>query len=489
MGRTGEDVFVKIVELRNLDEARRYVAESLHFARAVPLTAPLVKDTLGHALSIVSNGEPLVPLGFIADFSHAIFESQTGHRRTEPPAVPGWSATAARAYEDYVLGKITADWSIERAADALRRYNDDERPRGLGYAIRQIRERAGLGGAELSPAVIRSLQTLTFDEVMRIGRESLATRSPHPLILEQYADMMSAFRRVAELLGPEDLAALEHRTAIAPLGQYVAHRQIVQTALQLESRMPAQRPLPRPGRYDVPTRVSDEDRYPVGGYASIGTKGSIESMLHSQLAYFEDGPQPDLFSMKYVRDELFYYTRDENQFLRPRKTLAILFDGSLVESRVKDAQAPVQRIVLVLSAVVVLVRKLVEWLTEEALRIELHFPAGPGNTPLADERELLNLLLRDDHERGIVRFESLPPEVMLPHFDALSRVSQLHILDVRAADGHSSLELDGVSFTSLTVPGPTPEWIDSTGDRHAADEGDVLDAWAGATMAIVREWV
>ena len=480
---------MKIVELRDLEDAKRYVAESLHFARAVPLTAPIVKDTLGYALAIVSNGEPLVPLGFIADFSHAIFGSSASGRRTELPPVPGWPVVSTRTYEDFVLGKITADWSIERAADALRRYPPDDRPRGLGYSIRQIRDRAGLGGAELSPAVIRGLMAMTFDDVMQVGRTSFAESAPHPLILEHYAEMTSAFRRLPELLGPEDLVALEHRTAIAPLGQYVAHRQIVQTATQLESRMPAQRPLPRQGRFDVPTRVSDEDRYPVGGYASIGTKGSIESMLHSQLAYFDDGPQPDLFSMKYVRDELFYYTRDENQFLRPRKTLAIRFDASLVEARVKDAQAPVQRIVLTLSAVVVLVRKLVEWLTNDALRIELHFPTVNGKNPLADEKELLGILLRDDVERGIVRFEMEHADGGLAHLDAMSRISQLHVLTARAKPEVSPIDLDDVSFMHLSVTGPIPEWIDSMGDRHAGEEDDIVDAWAAATMAILQEWV
>lgn len=480
---------MKIVELRDLDDAKRYVAESLHFARVAPLSAPIVKDTLGYALAIASNGEPLLPLGFIADFSLAIFGSPASGRRAELPVVPGWSATAMRTYEDFVLGKITADWSIERAADALRQYPLEDRLRGLAYAIHQIRDRAGLGGAELSPAVIRGLMAMTFDDVMQIGRTSFAASAPHPLILDQYAEMISAFRRLPELLGPEDLVALEHRTAIAPLGQYVAHRQIVQTATQLESRMPAQRPLPRPGRFDVPTRVSDEDRYPVGGYASIGTKGSIESMLHSQLAYFEDGPQPDLFSMKYVRDELFYYTRDENQFLRPRKTLAIRFDASLVDARVKDAQAPVQRIVLTLSAVVVLVRKFVEWLTDDALRIELHFSRVNGKNPLADERELLGILLRDDVERGIVRFETDQTDGGLAHLEARSRISQLHVLTVTAKPDVATLDLDDVSLLQLSVIGPTPEWIDSTGDRHVGDDDDVIDAWAAATVAILQEWV
>lgn len=482
---------MKIVELRDLEEAKRFVVESLHFARAVPLTAKQAKDALQLALVIASQSEPLLPLGFLSDFSFAIFWAHERGQKTELPAVLGWPAISSRAYEDFVLGKITADWSIERAADALRqRYSEDERPRGLAYAIRQMRDRARLGGVELSPAVIRGLIAMPVDDLMSIGRASLAEKGPHPLILEQYADLLSAFRRLPELLGADDLLALDHRTAIAPLGQYVAHRQIVQTAAALESLLPPQRPLPRAGRVDVPTRVADEDRYPVGGYASIGTKGSIESMLHSQLAYFEDGPQPDLFSMKYVRDELFYYTRDENQFLRPRKTIAFLFDASLVDSRVKDSQAPVQRIVLTLSVSVVLVRKLSEWLTDEALRIEFHFPPVNGKkNPLADEVELLELLLRDERERGIVHSYAHGPGETKSHLDAMSRLSQLHVLMVSARSDNAPIELEDVSISQLLVVGPMAEWIDSTGNRHAAEDEAVLEAWADATNGLLKEWV
>ena len=38
---------------------------------------------------------------------------------------------------------------------------------------------------------------------------------------------------------------------------------------------------------EVPTRILDEDIYPVGGFTSLSNRGSIESLLHSQLAYME----------------------------------------------------------------------------------------------------------------------------------------------------------------------------------------------------------
>ena len=91
---------------------------------------------------------------------------------------------------------------------------------------------------------------------------------------------------------------------------------------------------PLAGRREVPTRVLDEDTYPVGGFTSLSTKGTVESLLQSQLAYMEREPElrPDLFDVKYVRDELYYYSRDENQFLRRRRTFVFCLVSLLVPS-------------------------------------------------------------------------------------------------------------------------------------------------------------
>src|SRR5262249_52523942 len=148
----------------------------------------------------------------------------------------------------------------------------------------------------------------------------------------------------------------------------------------------------------VPTRVTDEDRYPVGGYSSISTRGSVESMLYSQLAYME--PQsPDLFDVKFVRDELFYYSRDENQFLRRRRRFVFVFYPDLVVARFKDAVLPAQRIVMALSRVLTLIRRLSEWLGADSLYFDLIFVRSGSDQVLKDEAELLQLLLREPIDR------------------------------------------------------------------------------------------
>src|SRR5262249_8635385 len=232
----------------------------------------------------------------------------------------GLPAGLVRTYEDHVLGKLYADWHFERASDAVRRYQGRDQDRGLAFILNQFRERSGFPGVWLSPAVIRGLREMPPEEVLNRGWDTLTNDGLMPLLAELYEGLIAAARRTGEVLGNEDIFELEHGTALVEMGQRVALRQVLLAAERPEAALPPPKVRARAGRQEVPTRVLDEDTYPVGGYASVATRGTIESLLHSQLAYMEKEERPDLFDIKFLRDELLYYSRDENQFLRRRRT-------------------------------------------------------------------------------------------------------------------------------------------------------------------------
>src|SRR6185295_13454635 len=171
-------------------------------------------------------------------------------------------------------------------------------------------------------------------------------------LIQEYEELVTAVRNTGDLLAGEDVFELEHGTALAEFGERVALRQVLQAAARLEATLPARRIRPLAGRQEVPTRVLDEDTYPVGGFSSLSTRGTIESLLHSQLAFMETDERPDLFDIKYLRDELLYYSRDENQFLRRRRTFVLALYPDLVRTRFKDAELPWQRCVLWLGLLV-----------------------------------------------------------------------------------------------------------------------------------------
>ena len=479
---------MELVELRNLGEARTYVLQGLWLQCVARPEASLVRPALEWALEIASDGQPLPPIGFVADLGNLVYGNNRGRGKRTQVEVPGWPSAMARNYEDFLLGKIHADWMFERATDALRRYAGRDQAKGLGYVVKQIRERAKLGGVELSPAVIRGLLNVPGDELLKEGYESISRDGPQPLLLRQYHELVRSSRRMGDVLGPEDVIALEQRTALADMGQYVAHRQIVQMMARLEAQLPPRPVRPLAGRKEVPTRVFDEDQYPVGGYASIANRGSIESLLHSQLAYMESHESPDLFDVKFVRDELFYYSRDENQFLRRRRTFVFAFFPDLATARFKDPELPTQRIILCLAVAFTAIRRLTDWLCADALKFELIFIQPGPEKPLAPEVELVQLLLREAIERGAAEIRTLAGASSLEAFcTALGRESQVHCLTLSV--GQTRIEPEGAVVTRLTTDAARPSLTDANGVTAEFPADDAFDEWAAVTERILALWV
>jgi hypothetical protein len=472
------------VELRNPADARRFVVQGLWLQGVRPPTAETARPVLEWALAAAADGHALLPVGVIADLGHVAFGADRAPKSSTP--VPGWPATLARGYEDHVLGKVYADWAFERAADALRTYPAADRPRGLAFTADRLRDRLGLGGVELAPGVLRSLAGVPADALLADGYESLTRDGVMPLLVSQYEELLAATRRAAELLGPEDVTALEQRTALAELGQYVAHRQILLAAARIAARFPARPVRPLAGRKEVPTRVTDEDVYPVGGYSSVSTKGTIESLLHSQLAFMEPDERPDLFDVKYVRDELYYYARDENEFLRRRRAFAVVFDPGLTAARYKDPELPNQRIVLAQAVVVAVVTALSAWLSSDALRFELIFPTADGSRPLAPEAELFAVLFREPIARGEVVIRPAEPDAAGRVRD-LGRGHETHALWIGPAE--VDVDLEHVAVSQLIVSGPAPTLINGHGHSVPLDAETPADAWAGAALVLLHLWV
>lgn len=477
------------IELRDLDAARRYVVEGLWLQRAVKPAAVTVRDTLEWAMEVASSGHPLPPVGFVADVGHVAFGADAEHRLKDPVHVPGWPPALARTYEDHVLGRLYADWMFERASDALRRYQGKDRVKGLAYVINQIRERADSGGVMLPPAVLRTLLAANPEDVLSQGWDTLTRDGPSETQIRLYEELVAAGRRLSEVLVKEDVDALEDRSALGDMGQYVALRQIRQTTTRIEAFLPTRPVKPHLGRKEVPTRVLDEDQYPVGGYTSISSRGSLESLLHSQLAYMET-ESPDLFDVKFVRDELFYYSRDENQFLRRRRAFVFVLFPNLVEARFKDRDSglPHQRIVVLQSAILALIHRLSEWLSTDAIRFEVLFVQNGNTKPLAAEATEMELLLREQIERGDGLVAWLPDKAaVISRLNHLARMAQVHCLV--AATEPFEMELESVVVTELIVSGSRPDVGDGDGVVAQLEGEDAFDVWQESVLRVLQLWV
>ncbi len=473
------------MELRDLDEARRYLLQGLWLGRIAP-QANTLGPTLDWANAILGNGDPLPPIGFVADLGQIALGLDAGRQDRPPP--PGWPAALADNYLHHVLGKFYADPSFERAAHALARYAPADRPRGLAFILRQFRERAGLGGVEISNAVVRGLRQANPNDLLAEGFASLAQDGAHPLLKEQTEALVSAARRLPDVLGPEDAIALEQRTALADLSRFIAHRQILAQTARFEARLPVRPPRPTVGRREVPTRVLDEDQYPVGGYTSIANRGSVESLLHSQLAYMEPAESPDLFDVKFVRNELFYYSRDENQFLRRRRTFVFVFSPDLADARRKDEELPCQRIVLVCAATLALVRRLSAWLGADALRFELRFARSGAAEPLAPEAELFAILLQEAIANGTAAISHEPSmEAIAADAERTARRAQTQVLEWAVSPAMP--EPPGAVRLAIGVAEARPDLTDGFGRPVDLDADDASDSWDAAVRRVLEFWV
>lgn len=475
---------MNIIELRDAAEARQFLVQGLWWQRILPVRAEPLPTILGWALAIAAEGDPLPPLGFIADMGHMIFRASTGLAQNVQST--GWPTTLRRGYEDYVLGKLFADSSFERGGAALLPYPTLERGKGLAFLINQMRQRAGFPGVLLSPGAIKSLREAASAEILLEGLESIQQAGPMPLLTSLYEELVRAMRNTASVLGPEDIFELERKTAIAQFGQRVALRQVLRAARMLEEVAPRQKPRPLSRRHQVPTRILEEDTYPVGGFSSISTRGTIESLLHSQLAFMEESDRPDLFDMKFLRDELLYYSRDDNNFLRRRRSFIFALYPDLIQARFKDAELPYQRVVLLMALLRTAISKLIDWLNTDSLLFEIVLIQDKDGPGLAAEQELLEVLLAEQIANHTVTVESLSASKLAQRCILRSRRSLCHCL--LASVQEQTLDAEDAVVSRLVLDGPAPAL--GMGDAPSRPEADsAWLAWTAVFDRLLLNWV
>jgi hypothetical protein len=474
-----------IYEIRDPVDARRHVLQSLWLARISPPTKKNVEQTLRWARQILRDGSPLPPIGFVADMGNIALGAIRDHTHSEDIKIPGLDKILTRKYEDYVLGKLYADMSFERGSEALMRYQGEDRVRGLAFLAHQVRERCGFGGVVLSPAVLKNIEGEDIEEVLSEGWHSIEQEGLLPQLIFDLEELIDSIRSTGEVLGNEDVFELEHGTALADFGQRVALRQVLRAADELSEGLPNQKPRVAARKYSVATNIMDEDAYPVGGFTSISNKGTIESLLRSELAYIDKDTRPDLFDIRYVRDELLYYARDENQFLRRRLTYIIALYPDLSKTRFKDASLPWQRIILILASIIVGIRKITEWQSEDSLSFDIMLVDQHESQDLKDESTLLETLLREQIQNGTVSIEHATSSQLAAHCEQRAKTSLCHCLTISANSRPvpSELPISSQLRADSAEPNLTLE------EDYVELTETALLAWKEALNQLLRHWV
>lgn len=420
-------------EINDSQQARQYLLETFSLSRFDKLTPMRLLATLQVALELASEGHAVSPLGFISDLLSSLggaqYSASTAGNEAWSIAPP--DASLLRRYEDYVLGKFAADMSLERASDEMQKYKDRDRDRALAYAVQQVQTRADLPCVLIGPAAIKALSSLSGPALQKLFYESLAS-GISPMALEHWDELIQAVRNSGELLGVEDIFELASGTALSKFGQRLALRQVMQASQHLSIGLPKQKPTGAKRHYAVATNILEEDLYPVGGFSSIANRGTMESLLRSELAYMEVDERPDLFDIKYARDELLYYSRDENQFFRRRVTVMFVLEPSLSAARVKDPGAAWQRIVLAMAVVVAMVRTLTDWLASDSLKFEVLFAADVNKGQLTDEWNVIEMLLHDEIQAGRLAMAQVDAQALRARCEENTRQSMCYCVRMHA---------------------------------------------------------
>ncbi len=468
-------------------DAERFLAGAVALARdAVP--TPTHFELAARALDAALAERPLIAAPTLA-FDLAALLSGERLQPVSPPALPALRE-ALRQYEDHVLARLVAERRWTRLVEAVAAAPRPLRPAAVGMTAAMVLQRLGLAeGFGPPPALVRRLASRPPDEVLEVGRAALHAPDVAARLAQGLLLVARAARRARELLSDAELFVVENLAALQGLGPRVALAQLAEVAQAVDERLPAR---PRKGAWedgDAPTALEEDSAFPVGGFSSVSTSGSLENLVTSELVYMEPvgagRPRPDLFDVRFVESELLYYARDEAVAVRRRRALVFVLDPSLVAARVLDGGEGYQRLVWALGSVTALVRKLSQWLDTEALRFELVFVARQGEQPLLEEMGVAGLLLRDFRERGQLEVRSADDALAAVRRARADHGGRARTL-LFAARLPPGLEGDAAPDALVDVSGPRPRVHWRAGARDASElPAEVVEAWAATARQLL----
>lgn len=394
-------------ELRAQADVASWLAAGLCLRR-VP--GDSVEDDIavaGSILACASELASLPPPGVIADVATLL-----GGVRPQvevPQSADDALKIALRAYDDDVLGRLVQTPRFDDVLAAYAHLPSTQRPQAIALVVGALCERAGFAGLSVNPATLRRALARPREERDVTGRAELRSAATSNRLADAYLRLARGARQSRALVDDREVFAIDHLAVLGSFARRLAADHIAAAAEALTVTLPRRLPANRQQRGARDTQLADEDTYPAGGFTAItpgGSSANIENLVSSELVYMEDHQVVDLFTLRYVEGELLFYTRDDSVFRRHRHLITFLLGTELDDARVKDPAVPWQRLVLGLGLLVAAIRWLTDQLGHEALQVRLSFPPGL----LAEERELVSLLLEGEITSGIVQVVEEAPE-------------------------------------------------------------------------------
>lgn len=394
---------------------RAYVVGSLAYRGSAHEDLPTrVQRALGwyRALAVRGAGQG-VPFAWVYDVGHLLVEGDTFSFRSQTD-LGAWTdeERAVRLeYENRLLNGMLRDPSVRLAIEWVRQdaSRDDLAARVIELLLAPL---VAAGGHErapvLDPVLLRELSPHgALDPAAESQAYDAVAGRPGALLEAMRSSLRRFFahRGARPALGPDDLIEVEHWSAYKRAAQRLAGRRIALRAADFPRIDPKQVSVTE--EQDVDTELPDSGYYPQGGFAELSTRGALENLVPTELVYLGEDPfgeskdpPVDLFAIRTLEYETLYFQRDSGQLRRTRRTVhvAIAPDQGL-RLQLRWHSDPLA--ILVYGLVVRLGEDLAKVFSQDALRLEVHLLAEPGDEArVVEDAELLRVLLRHEVARG-----------------------------------------------------------------------------------------
>lgn len=482
------------IEINDRDIATKWLAASSCLTCIKSLE--LNKHIKNWILAVLTETPELPPIGIIADLGILLTE-QTG--LTQSFAISNTDPelrNIIRAYEDYVLNKLITDSRLRSAKDAYQRLSSVQRPLAVGFFVKTILERLKFDtNILMAPEFVRNFAKVSHEEIQHLGLTVLECKDDiNKYLINAYKRLIELARISSSLLADSDIFILENFTVLNNCTQRLAINHILTTIDNLSVNIPQQLITRHKSEGDIITAIKDEGTFPIGGFSSMSTSGSFENLVTSELIYMDNSRtnnSTDIFDLRYVEGELLYFTRDESVCIRPQRNIFLFFDEDLVEARIKDKNIKWQRLVLWLGLTVICVRKLISWLNSE--RINFHFVFLKENeaNKLSQERMLIELLLKEFKNTGIVSIRESKLSEELTILKDCSQIGLTEIVYASVQDkilGFENIN-NRVRGINVNLKSSEPKIQSWPKEIPMPIEGVGLDAWQSVTVEILNELI
>lgn len=468
-------------ELRNQHEVAAWLAAGLCLRRVPSQDDDVI--VAGSILACASELPALPPPAVIADVAALLSGARAN---TDPPTTPDEALRVAlRAYDDDVIGRIVTTARFDDVLAAYAHLPEVQRPQAVALVVGALLERSSFAGLSVSPGSLRRALARPRDEREMLGRAALREGGDVvDTLADAYQRLARGARQSRNLVDDREVFAIDHLEVLGSFARRLAADHIGAAAEALSSRLPRRLPANREHRGVKDTQLADDTLYPAGGFTAItpgGSSANIENLVSSELVYMEDNEVVDLFTLRYVEGELLFYTRDDSVFRRHRHVITVALGPDLDDARVKDPDVPWQRLVLALGMLVASIRWLTEQLGHEALSIRVAFPPKL----LAEERELLALLLEGEIQQGIVTLVEESWDVAVEGAAATTRaISDLVVVSL----GPTPPLPKGQRALHLSLGASAPMVYELAPRRGATPEPnpDVWSEWSETTEDLLR---